>query len=279
MFLPGVSSPCVRFPRSIPARCLLLCSLLSSGAAVAQDVPGAAAIAQDVAAAPVAGAPASTPEPRVLAPFVATYQVFSDGRQLGDATMQLVRLDGARWRIDLGMKGSGLLRVTGLNVQQSTLFDSNGHDYRPLSQSTVRRVFLSSKKSTGIYDWSTHSARWTGDVKSSRRDPVALQDGDLSGLLIDLAVIRDAVPGKTLHYHFVEGGRARDHTYVVAPETESIEVDGLSYDAMRVSREDGNDQTVVWVANGVPTPIRILQREDGDDSTDLRLVEYKEAMQ
>jgi hypothetical protein len=66
---------------------------------------------------------------------------------------------------------------------------------------------------------------------------------------------------------------------VVAPETESIEVDGLSYDAMRVSREDGNDQTVVWVANGVPTPIRILQREDGDDSTDLRLVEYKEAMQ
>jgi len=66
---------------------------------------------------------------------------------------------------------------------------------------------------------------------------------------------------------------------LLAAETESIEVDGLSYDAMRVSREDGNDQTVVWVASGVPTPIRILQREDGDDSTDLRLVEYKEAMQ
>jgi hypothetical protein len=254
---------------------LLLLACLLPGVALAQQAPAPASPAQDAYALPAAS-PAPAP---VLAPFVATYQVFSGGRQLGDATMQLVKLDGARWRIDLGMKGSGLLRMTGLNVQQSTLFDSNGHDYRPLSQSTARRVFLSSKHSTGVYDWATRTARWTGDVKQSRRDPVALQDGDLSGLLIDLAVIRDAIPGKTLHYRFVEGGRARDHVYVVAPETESIEVDGLSYDAMRVSREDGNDQTVVWVARGVPTPIRILQREDGDDSTDLRLIEYKEAMQ
>lgn len=257
-------------PRSLLLACLL------PGMALAQQAPAAASpTAQDAAALPEA-APAPAP---VLAPFVATYRVFSDGRQLGDATMQLSRLDGSRWRIDLGMKGSGLMRLTGLNVQQSTLFDSDGQDYRPLSQSTVRRVFLSSKRSIGVYDWNARSARWTGDVKPSRRAPVALQDGDLSGVLIDLALIRDAAPGKTLHYRFVEGGRARDHTYMVAPETEGIEIDGLSYDAMRVSREDGNDQTVVWVASGVPTPIRILQREDGDDSTDLRLVEYKESMQ
>ena len=45
---------------------------------------------------------------------------------------------------------------------------------------------------------------------------------------------------------------------------------------MRADRvEDGGDETILWVAAGVPTPIRILQREDGADSTDLRLVEYK----
>jgi hypothetical protein len=45
---------------------------------------------------------------------------------------------------------------------------------------------------------------------------------------------------------------------------------------MRVERnEDGGDQTILWVARGVPTPIRILQREDGQDATDLRLIEYK----
>ena len=31
----------------------------------------------------------------------------------------------------------------------------------------------------------------------------------------------------------------------------------------------------LWVANGVPTPIRILQRKDGEDEIDLRLTEYR----
>jgi hypothetical protein len=258
---------------TLPQSLLLACLL--PGIALAQQAQAPAPGASDAYALPAA----DTARAPALEPFVATYRVFNKGRQLGDATMQLVRLDDARWRIDLGMKGSGLMRMTGLKMQQSTLFDSDGHDYRPLSQSTVRRMLLSNKRSTGVYDWNARSAHWTGDVKQSRRGPIALQDGDLSGVLIDLALIRDATPGKTLHYRFVEGGRARDHTYVVAPETVSIEVDGLSYDAMRVSREDGKNQTVVWVASGVPTPIRILQREDGDDGTDLRLVEYKEAMQ
>jgi hypothetical protein len=170
--------------------------------------------------------------------------------------------------------------VTGLNVQQSTLFDSNGANLRPLTQSTVKRAFLSSRKSVGVYDWNTRSARWTGDVKKTRAAPIALQDGDMSGLLIDLAVIRDAEPGRTLHYRFVDDGRARAHTWVVAPQTEGISVGELSYDAMRVERnEDGGDQTILWVARGVPTPIRNLQREDGKDATDLRLIEYKGASQ
>lgn len=264
--------------------CLLMASLLlptpvladgarlqaSMGANAQAPVVAEPAVTNPAAAEAIA--PATKP---VLRPFVATYQVFSDGRQLGEATMQLLQTDGDRWRIDLGMKGSGLMRLTGLNVQQSTLFQSDGHAMRPLAQSTLRRVFLSTRKSTGVYDWRQGSARWSGDVKPSRRAPIALQEGDLNGLLIDLAVIRDAVPGKTLHYRFVDGGRVREHTYVVATETEGVEIDGLDYDAMRVSRSDGNDQTIVWVAKGVPTPIRILQREDGDDSTDLRLIQYQ----
>ena len=30
-----------------------------------------------------------------------------------------------------------------------------------------------------------------------------------------------------------------------------------------------------WVASGVPTPVRILQRTDGEDAIDLRLIEYQ----
>ena len=45
---------------------------------------------------------------------------------------------------------------------------------------------------------------------------------------------------------------------------------------VRVARTNGGaDETVVWVAEGVPTPVRILQREDGEDAVDLRLMEYR----
>jgi hypothetical protein len=211
-----------------------------------------------------------------LQPFVATYQVFHDGHELGEAQLQLVHVDGARWRIDLGMKGRGLMRLTGLNVQQSTLFDAIGRDFRPLAQSTVKRAFLSSRKTVGVYDWTTHAARWTGDIRKGRGGPVALQAGDMSGLLIDLAVIRDAQPGSAMNYRFVDDGRVRDHHWIVAPLTENIAVGEIDYQAMRANRiQDGGDDTILWVASGVPTPIRILQREDGADSTDLRLIEYK----
>lgn len=244
--------------------------LLTLGSAVMAQVAPAGGNTQ-----PGAEDAAEVAQPRTLQAFVASYQVFNQGRALGTATMQVSPAPGERWRVDLNLKGGGLMRVAGLNLQQSTVFEQYDNQYRPISQALVKRVFLSNRKSVGVYDWNARSARWTGDVKESRRRPVALQSGDMSGLLINLAVIRDAQPGRTLHYRFVDDGRARDHVYKVADATETIQVGELSYDAMRVERlQGGSEQTVIWVAAGVPTPIRILQREDGEEATDLRLIEY-----
>ena len=131
----------------------------------------------------------------LLRPFVASYQVYDHGRSLGTATMQVAALDNGRWRVDLTMKGGGLLRIAGLNFEQSTVFDVVDGRYRPLGQSTVRRVLLGKRRTAGSYDWSRRVAQWTGDVKESRRAPVPLLDGDMSGLLINLAIIRDAMTG------------------------------------------------------------------------------------
>ncbi|MEO6365372.1 MAG: DUF3108 domain-containing protein [Luteimonas sp.] len=212
-----------------------------------------------------------------LEPFVASYQVYRSGKPVGDATMQVVKSGDARWRIDLGIRGTrGLAGLTGINIEQSTLFDVVGDHYRPLSQSTVRRALFGGRKNIGVYDWSANTARWQGDVKKTRRGAIPLHVGDMSGLLINLAIIRDAAPGKALHYRFVDDGRVRDHGYVVAQQQESMVVDELSYNAMRVDRvQSGAEETILWVAPGVPTPIRILQRENGQDSLDLRLIEYK----
>ena len=212
-----------------------------------------------------------------LEPFVATYQAYNEGKLAGAATMQVVRTEGTRWRIDLGIRGTrGFARLAGLNIEQSTVFDAKDEQYRPLSQATVKHAVFTGRKISGVYDWQARSARWQGDVKKTRTAAVPLQEGDMSTLLLNLAVIRDAQPGKALGYRVVDNGRARDYRYTVAAQTEIVNVDDLSYDAMRVARSNGgNDETIFWVANGVPTPVRILQRENGQDALDLRLVEYQ----
>ncbi|WP_133479168.1 DUF3108 domain-containing protein [Cognatilysobacter segetis] len=214
---------------------------------------------------------------QAVEPFRATYDVYRGGRALGVATLS-VAPDGGRWRVDLVMDGKGLIGLAGLNAQQSTVFDEVNGAYRPIAQSTVRKVLFTRKQTTGIYDWSARKATWTGDVKKTRRSPVDLQPGDMSGLLINLAVIRDAQPGQTLQYRYVDSGRARVQQYVVSATPEDMSVGELRYSALRVDRvQSGAEQTSIWVADGVPTPIRILQRENGEDTYDLRLVEYKGA--
>lgn len=211
-------------------------------------------------------------------PFRAAYDVYRGGRALGVATLQVVPAGPGRWRVDLVMDGKGLVGLAGLNAQQSTVFDEVDGRYRPLGQSTVRKLLFTRKQSTGVYDWSARKARWTGDVKETRRAPVDLHPGDMSGLLINLAVIRDAQPGRRLDYRYVDTGRVRAHRYVVGTEPEEIAVGELRYSALRVDREQaGGEQTSIWVSEGVPTPIRLLQRENGEDTYDLRLTEYRGA--
>jgi hypothetical protein len=222
-------------------------------------------------------ADATTATPALQA-FEADYAAHYHGKPAGNATLRLVDEAGPRWRVDLGIRADrGLVGILGLDVQQSTVFETEtAGGYRPLSQSTVRKGLFVGRRTVGTYDWSRGSARWQGDLKPRHRAPVALQPGDMSGLLINLAIVRDARPGAVLRYRFVEGGRVRDHVYQVATTTEPVAVGELEYAALRVSRTNGgNDDTIVWIVEGVPTPVRILQREDGEDAVDLRLIGYR----
>ena len=253
----------------LPAALALLLPL----SATAQTAPQGA-VAPAAAPADSTDTPASEP---VLQPFVANYLVYKSGKPLGEATMQLVRQQPPRWRVDLVMRGTrGLFGLAGINAEQSTVFDVAGETYRPLTQATVNKTIFTRKQTIGFYDWRSNAARWEGEVDEDHPGPIALETGDMTGLLINLALISDAEPGKTLHYRFVDDGRTRQHTYVVADEIESLSVGNLSYKAMKATRaKDANEETVIWVARNVPTPIRILQRENGEDTYDLRLVEYR----
>lgn len=220
-------------------------------------------------------------QPWALAPFTATYEAWYKGKRAGDATLQVVHREGNQWRLDLEIRGErGVASLLRLNIQQSTVFDvtdtGTGILLRPLSQSTVRKAVFGDKQQTGAYDWRNNTAQWEGKVDKDRRAPVPLKQGDMSSLLLDLAIMRDAKPGAALDYRVVDNGRARQYQYAVAAQTEIVPVGELSYDAMRVARTNGGDrEQIFWVASGVPTPVRMLQRDDGEDAIDLRLIDYQ----
>lgn len=250
---------------------LLIASLLCTAALVhAQEAPAAPE-------PPLPALPATPWEAPPLQPFTATYQAVYKGKEAGDATMRVTHTGGAQWRVDMQVVGRrGFASVLGLNLEQSTVFEKQGDTYVPLSQATVRKGLFLGKKVTGTYNWQAGTAQWLGDLKKERTVPIPLQPGDQSALLLNLAIMRDARPGGQMHYRYVDVGRVRQHDYQAAPDTENVQVGDLSYNALRVYRTNGgNDETILWIANGVPTPVRILQREDGEDRIDLRLIEYQ----
>ena len=197
-----------------------------------------------------------------LKPFNADYIANYMGME-GAARMSLAPA-GGNWTYTLSVKSSLA------TLSQTTTFDENDGQWRPLSGTDNSNVLIKSVKKQATYDWAKGVATWTGDVKADRAGPVKLQAGDLDAMLVNLAIARDVAAGKPLKYRMVDDGRAKDLAYVVSGK-EKVTIGGKSQQATKVTRTDGNKQTVVWVVDGLPAPARILQRKDGQDEMDLQL--------
>jgi hypothetical protein len=205
-----------------------------------------------------------------IKPFSADYAANYMGME-AKATMSLASKGDARWEYRLDLAGMGA------ELAQSTVFEVRDGQWRPISSTDSQRgtnglaaMLVKRKAVTADYDWNEGVARWTGDVKPDRAGPVALQAGDLDGMLMNLVLVRDVGAGKPLDYRLVEDGRARRQQFTVAGE-ETIAVAGKSHKATRVVRKDGKREIIAWVVDGLPVPARVLQRRDGKDHIDLRL--------
>jgi hypothetical protein len=196
-------------------------------------------------------------------PFTADYSANYMGLQ-GNGTMTLAPSGSDRWTYTLNIRSS-LAQLT-----QSTVFEDHDGQWRPLSGNDSSVLLVRKKNKSASYDWGRGEARWSGDVKADRSGPVKLHAGDLDAMLVNLAIPRDLAAGKPLSYRMVDDGRAKALSYQVAGK-EIVTVGGKAQQATKVSRSDGNKQTIVWVVDGLPVPARILQRKDGKDEVDLRL--------
>lgn len=202
-----------------------------------------------------------------LKPFTAQYEASFKGISAGGA-MSLSQ-QGNRWTYAMG------IRNTMANLSQATVFEDAAGRYRPLGGSDRATYLMKTRSVMTVYNWKAMQARWTGDVKPQRAGPVAMQPGDMDALLVNLALVRDVGFGRTvMTYRLLENGKAKPMTYRVAGR-EKITVGGRALDTTKVVQSAGGKQTTAWIAAGVPTPVRIVQREDGSDVFRLQLTSWR----
>lgn len=206
----------------------------------------------------VASAPALAIKP-FSANYLATYMGFE-----GTGKMTLESQGGDKWKYSLNVGSSGL------QLNQSTVFEDKAGEWRPLSGNDSSLLLIKKIDKAAIYDWGKGVATWSGDVKSDRAGPVKLQAGDVDALLLNLVLARDVSAGKPLDYRMVDDGRVKQLSYKVAGK-ETIKIGGETRQATKAVQTDGNRQITVWVVDGLPVPARILQQKDGKDNIDLRI--------
>ncbi|MGY0634000.1 DUF3108 domain-containing protein [Luteimonas sp. A478] len=194
----------------------------------------------------------SQPAHAALTPFKADYSVRYHGIP-ASATTNLQR-QGNNW-IYLMSVGNAAA-----SMNQATVFMERGELYIPLGGSDRVQYPGGARAVTTRWAWQDRQVRWTGDVKLTRAGPVELQRGDMDALLAQLALVRDHQARGATNYRILENGRARPANFRRSG-TETITIAGEAVQATRYVQARTGKTTTIWVANDIPTPVRLTQQE------------------
>lgn len=198
-----------------------------------------------------------------LKTFNASYRA-SYNNMAANATMSLAPAGANRWTYRMKVQNALV------QLDRSSTVDASGSQLRPVGNRETINMLVKKKSKQANFDWSGGQVTWTGDVKSDRRGPVKLQAGDVDGMTLNLAIVRDALAGKPMRYRLIENGKAKPLAFSKAGK-ENVTVEGKAMQATKVSGNDGNSQMTLWVVEGIPVPVRIQQKDDDGDTIDLRL--------
>lgn len=227
------------------------------------------------------GAGSGHAQASALQPFTARYEVLRDGKSQGEALMRLERIEGARWRFSSDVRGtSGMARLSGFEMRESTEFEAlpNGR-LKPLSAQSEGGISLRRRSIGTEFDWSTNEVRWNGDAKPEHRGPAPLGADTVNPQLLNLALAQRLRAGAAgvIRLDMVNRGDSDPVEYRVRG-TESVRVPMGEREAVALHhrRSDKDREITLWIDPSLPpAPLRVLQREDGADAYELRLIELR----
>jgi hypothetical protein len=211
-------------------------------------------------------------------PFRAEYAVYVDGKPAGESTMELVATAAGHWQHRLSASGTrGLAKLARFRTDQIASIDFVDDRPRLLGAEMTQRSLVRDRDLQVEVDWKSGTIRWIGDIDEDEpaKRPLDGRPSVGSSLNLQLAFdARSATPGTRVDYVLHDRGRRRELDYV-AGAAQVVEVPAGRFTAipMRGERAEKQRVTIAWYDPALPpTPVRVLQTEEGKEKYELRLV-------
>ena len=211
-------------------------------------------------------------DPAPLRPFTADYQVLRNGKELGQATLELRPAGDGIWTFSNVTRGTrGMASMVGLDiVEKSTFRWRDGHP-EGLQYSYSQQAAIKSRQRSTDFDWNEGEAH-SSDGKGSWTAP--LQPGAMDRSLVTIALMSALKAHSSLLAFPVVDKDRIDEQHYAQTASETLSLPAGSIDAVRVERQrdEGSRTTTSWFApqRGF-LPVQIEQTEKNGETITMRL--------
>lgn len=213
-------------------------------------------------------------------PYRAEYEVRSDGKPVGHATVELRRDGIGQWMMTSRTRGErGMAAVAGLDVVESSrfTFDPESGQFQAVSHHYRQKAAFRTRERSVAFDAANRSILSRDQGREYRFDYRA---DVLDRQLVTLALARDLALGKREDFSYFVADREQlsEHHYRFAGE-ETVATPAGDFVAIRLERQregDAHRQTTSWLgaAQGY-APLRVVQTERNGSRYEMRLEKFE----
>ena len=205
-----------------------------------------------------------------LEPFRGNYDVLRNDVVQGTATISLQRTEDGNWDFSTLTTGTrGVFGLAGVAISEQSILRWNGDGPELVSYEYDQRAAWKSKRRSLYRHGGFILSRYDGHEAA-----LAWEPGVLDRHAVVLAIAADLAAGTgTLSYLVADKDKLALQNYRNAGRERTASPAG-AYDTVRIERvrENSGRTTTSWLAPGLGyMPVRVVQREPGGDSMELRL--------
>ena len=213
-------------------------------------------------------------------PYRAEYEVLSDGKPVGHATVQLRRDGIGQWMLTSHTRGErGMAAMAGLDVQESSrfAFDPASGKFRSLSYHYRQKAAFRTRERSVAFDAANRRIISQDQGREYRLDYRA---DALDRQTVTLAIAHALAQGEHGEFSCFVADREQvsEHRYRFAGE-EPVSTPAGDFPAIKLEREregDARRQTTIWLsARHGHAPLRVVQTERNGSRYEMRLETFE----